>query len=191
MMRVCLALAIGSASALKASPSQVMANLVAGQKMFDKTQLANSAPEQAELSAALQAAAGTGIGSTGGAGSSVGAASFLNADELSKLVNSIDDKTSFTQAPKVSMDEMAQLANQVMRSAQGRAHSGRASAKCGHCSSGINFGSCPSGFSSVSGQCAPEAGYSGYCNKQLDLGSFSAVELEEMEVFCDFCFACA
>ena len=168
MVRVILALALGAASAMAASPGRVMANLVAGQKMFDKSQLANSAPEQAELSAALQAAAGT----SGVAGTSTGAASFL-------------------EAPKVSMDEMAQLANQVMKSAQGRAHGGRASSKCGHCSTGIAFGACPSGFSGSNGQCAPTASYGGYCNRQLDLGSFSAVELEEMEVFCDFCFACA
>lgn len=147
----------------------VKANLIAGAKAFGAATNAMAGADQAEVSTAIQAAS---LSSGAGAlGTSTGA--------------------SFIQAPsKISLDKLNSIAAAVESSASKHVSSGRASSACGSCTP--SFSTCPSGFLfSGSGMCVPTASYTGFCNKPFSLGDYSAVELEEFEVFCDACFACA
>lgn len=169
-MRSTAILAIGSlgASALRIRDiDQVKANLIAGAKAFGAATDAMAGSSQAEVSAALQSAS-----PSTGAGTSTGA-SFVQ-----------------TQTPsKISLDKLNSIAAAVESSAAKHVSAGRAAASCGTCTP--SFTACPSGFALSSGICVPTASYAGYCNKPFSLGDFSAVELEEFEVFCDACFPCA
>ena len=87
---------------------------------------------------------------------------------------------------KLSLEQLTSIASAVEASAAKHVASGRAaSASCGNVSP--DFSKCPTGFVADGAVCAPSSSYSGYC-RAFALGDHSAVELEEAEVFCDFCF---
>jgi hypothetical protein len=65
------------------------------------------------------------------------------------------------------------------------------SSGCGACPTGVNYGSCPAGFTEArSGECTPSPSYSGFCNKPVDITTFSEVQKDELEMVCDTCFKC-
>ncbi|CAD7976430.1 unnamed protein product [Amoebophrya sp. A25] len=104
------------------------------------------------------AAAASGLGGAPVSGSSTGAASFLSRG--------------------LDASQMAVIANNVMGSV--KVKSGRS------CGAGIPSSGCPKTWSAAGSMCTPPAGYAGYCSG-IPLG-LSAVEAEEMEIFCGVCY---
>ncbi|CAD7975692.1 unnamed protein product [Amoebophrya sp. A25] len=107
------------------------------------------------------AAAASGLGGAPVSGSSTGAASFLSRG--------------------LDSTQMMAIASNVMGSV--KVKSARS------CGTGIPSGACPKSWSAgANGVCTPTAGgsYTGYC-AGIPMG-LSAVEAEEMEIFCGVCY---
>lgn len=99
------------------------------------------------------------------------------------------DPSSLMSGAKLSPSDVDAIAAAV--EAETNQYSTRASG-CGACPSGVNYGSCPAGYTeSRAGECTPSPSYKGLCSKPVDISEFSEVEKDMMELTCDTCFKCA
>jgi len=150
----------------------IQKDLVDAAIMFDEASNPYETAQEKSIKAALRSAALDSLSTSGMRGASTGA-SFLR-----------------TYSGKIGGDQLASIAAAAEEAAESHVASGRIQNTCGQCHP--NFSVCPNGFQSTAvGTCTPSGGYAGYCNKDFAINDYSAVELEEAELFCGFCFPCA
>ena len=158
------------AAPANAAVAAIQKDLTDAAIMFDAAMNPYATAEEKSIKAAMRSAAAGPMTLTKSATST--GASFLRAIE-----------------GKISAGQLASIAAAAEATAEKHVASGRAQASCGSCTP--NFSVCPKGFdSAAAGTCVPSASYSGFCNKSFAVSDYSAVELEEAEVFCNFCFPC-